>query len=152
MVSSARLQSWPVGKLYHYGVPSQIGTNGLDDPTSWDFVVNPRGRDKDDEGKIFSLVPGQFGGTVSWLAADGRDDEQTDARGAAEAIGLLEKHRNDKFFLAVGFYRPHTPYVAPKKYFDLYPTDALTVAAAVPPEQPGCQPSRCTSDTCRSGG
>jgi uncharacterized sulfatase len=126
-----------VGKLYHYGVPSQIGTSGLDDPTSWDFAINPRGRDKDDEQKIFSLVPGRFGGTVSWLAAEGSDDEQTDARGASEAIGILEKHRNDKFFLAVGFYRPHTPYVAPKKYFDLYPTDTLKVAAPVSPDQPG---------------
>jgi len=116
-----------VGKLYHYGVPNQIGTDGLDDPPSWEKVVNPRGRDKDDEGKIFSLVPGQFGGTVSWLSADGTDEEQTDGVGAAEAVRLLEQNRDRPFFLAVGFYRPHTPYVAPKKYFDMYPTDRITL-------------------------
>jgi len=117
-----------IGKLYHYGVPGDIGRNGIDDPQSWDGVENPRGRDKDDEPLIFSLIPGQFGGTLSWLAADGTDEEQTDGIGATMAIERLRgyaKTPEKPFFLAVGFYRPHTPYVAPKKYYDMYPLEKI---------------------------
>lgn len=134
-----------VGKLYHYGVPTQIGTDGLDDPPSWQQVVNPRGRDKDDEPKIFSLTPGQFGGTPSWLSADGTDEEQTDGIGAAAAIKLLEEHKDKPFFLAVGFYRPHTPYVAPHKYFDMYPRDKLAIVTTPPGDRDDIPPPALTS-------
>ncbi len=118
-----------IGKIYHYNVPLNIGTSGHDDPFSWDATINPRGRDRDEENKIFSLKSGNFGGTLSWLAADGEDEEQTDGIAATEAVVLLEKYaeNNKPFFLAVGLFRPHTPFVAPKKYFDLYPLKEIQV-------------------------
>src|SRR5688572_25577731 len=121
-----------IGKLYHYGVPAHIGTDSYDDFQSWHYRFNPYGRDRDDENRIVSIRheakgPGRFGATLSWLAAEGEDTEQTDGLAATHAIALLEKLKSQPrpFFLAVGFYRPHTPYVAPKKWFELYPAERI---------------------------
>jgi iduronate 2-sulfatase len=121
-----------VGKIYHAGVPGQIGQDGADDTLSWNIRVNPIGRDKTDEDQVIwvsqlkkkkPLIP--LGGTLAYLEAEGTDEEQTDGKVAAEAIKMIKEHKNEQFFIAAGFYRPHTPFVAPKKYFDMYPLEEI---------------------------
>ena len=118
-----------IGKIYHYDNPASIGTSSFDDVYTWDQTINPYGRDKIEEYKINTLKPNSYGGTLSWLAAEGTDEEQTDGIAATEANELLDKFskNGENFFLAVGLYRPHTPYVAPKKYFDMYPLEEISV-------------------------
>ncbi|MBY0508300.1 MAG: sulfatase [Bryobacteraceae bacterium] len=115
-----------VGKIYHYGNPGQIGTNGLDDEPTWNQRINPKGIDKAEEPKVTNHTPGKgLGSSISFYASPAPDEEHTDGMVAAETIQLLEKHQKEPFFLAAGFYRPHCPYIAPKKYFDLYPPEKL---------------------------
>ena len=115
-----------VGKIYHYGVPGDIGTSGLDDPTSWMKVVNPRGRDKDDEMELINYTADRhIGSAMAYYVDNGKDEEHTDGKVAAETIKMLEEHKDGLFFIACGFYRPHTPWIAPQKYFDMYPMDQI---------------------------
>lgn len=128
-----------IGKLYHYNVPNSIGTNGHDDPGSWELELNPAGVDRlDEQPQIFSLLPGNFGGTLSWYASPKADRFHTDGLMAEDAVWVLERcaRRNDRpFFLAVGFFRPHTPYVSPKDYFRLYPEKDMPVVQGVKEDQ-----------------
>lgn len=128
---AAGYTSQRVGKIYHYNVPASIGTDGFDDPPSWQQTFNPKGRDKDDEALIFNAEPHRkISAALSWLAAEGTDEEQTDGMIATKAIELIRQKRDKPFFIAAGFFRPHTPYVAPKKYFDLYPLDQIRLPYA----------------------
>lgn len=122
-----------VGKIFHAGVPGEIGLDGHDDPLSWNQKYNPIGRDKTEDHLVINYTPsrsnkGSLGSTLSYLAIDATDSELTDGITANTTAMLIRKavHYQDKpFFIAAGFYRPHCPYIAPKKYFDMYPIETI---------------------------
>ena len=58
----------------------------------------------------------------SWQALDVDDDELGDGRIAKAAVEVLTEIKDQQFFLAVGFNKPHLPFYAPRRYFDLYTT------------------------------
>jgi uncharacterized sulfatase len=119
-----------VGKMYHYGNPGDIGTSGLDDRVSWMEHLNPAGRDKTAlEPDIMNYTPGRgLGSSMAFLAdPTGTDLEHTDGKVAAQTIQLLEQHKNEPFFIGAGFYKPHCPWITPKKYFDLYRMEEISL-------------------------
>ena len=115
-----------VGKMYHYGNPGDIGTNGLDDEPSWNQRINPKGIDKQEEPKLTNYTPTRgIGSALAFYASPARDEEHTDGMVASEIIRLMEERRGKPWFLGAGFYRPHCPYIAPQKYFDMVPLDKV---------------------------
>lgn len=130
-----------VSKIFHMGVPGGIeeGSDGADDPLSWSERFNSPGPEWRAPGRGETLEknpdgrkPVMGGNTFVVVAADGDDDVHSDGKTAAKACELLATPRREPFFLAVGFVRPHVPFVAPKKYFDLYPPESMVLPEKVP--------------------
>lgn len=119
------------GKIYHYGNPSQIGTDANDDPETWDQRFNPAGIDKRQEEKITRYGKGRqnagLGISMAWWDPVSEDEQHTDGKVASKIIDLIRRKKGEPFFLAAGFFNPHCPYVAPKKYFDLYPLEEIEI-------------------------
>ena len=62
-----------------------------------------------------------------WAALDSADEDMPDGQFASRAIAAMERAGAQPWFIAVGFHRPHDPFVVPARYFDLYPEGALTL-------------------------
>ncbi len=132
-----------VSKIYHMGVPGGIeeGGDGADDPASWTERFNSPGPEwkapgvgETLEGNPDGKKPVVGGNTFVVVEAEGDDLVHSDGKTAAKACELIAQHQDKPFFLAVGFVRPHVPFVAPKPYFEPFlPYEKLTL----PPKIPG---------------
>jgi iduronate 2-sulfatase len=71
--------------------------------------------------RFYSLCGGPL--SDEEIPKEGMYDEQI----ANWAINKLDEEQKDPFFMAVGFIRPHVPYTAPQKYFDLYDREQLII-------------------------
>ncbi|WNJ20649.1 sulfatase-like hydrolase/transferase [Pontibacter sp. G13] len=63
----------------------------------------------------------------------GPDSDFPDVTNADTIISRLQQTHTQPFFMALGFYRPHNPWTAPKRYFDLYPAaDSIEMPPRLP--------------------
>lgn len=60
-----------------------------------------------------------------WIKAAGGDLDQPDGQRARRAVALIERRSTRPFFLALGLVRPHRRWIAPARYFDLYPPESI---------------------------
>ena len=125
------------GKLFH---------GQLDDPRSWSeptwwpnhgsWYRLPENRQlmdrlttglRDEDAKMAAVRQGSIRGAPV-ECADVADDAYFDGQMADQAIAALRRLKGRPFFLATGFLKPHLPFVAPKRYWDLYSREAIQLA------------------------
>jgi uncharacterized sulfatase len=104
-----------VGKIFHTG-------REFEDPRSWDLDIVENSTSKKPPEKQILRKQGKSG-----IVLRAADADTWDGFVARRAVELIEQSaKGDKpFFVAAGFRRPHSPYIAPEKYFDLYRGDQL---------------------------
>lgn len=111
-----------MGKIYH------TGHGNSDDRQSWSV---PKWNQNDEIKKLTKINRGDTiglerdfptidGKKLPWYCSPMPDNNMTDAIVANQAVKRLKEIKDSSFFLAVGFIKPHLPFVAPKKYWDLY--------------------------------
>lgn len=129
LCKEAGWQSHAFGKLFHLGGgrDTEARQQWMDAGRSWStaqaFEATEAGR-KILEGRDVT------GGALKWCqwgATDGTDDDQPDGQIAAATVAMIEQIGDASWFIGCGFMKPHDPFVAPKKYFDLYTPDSLTI-------------------------
>lgn len=110
-------QSRCVGKIFHNWHTAVKG-----DPQSWsspEFLhYAQHGDDKPAIPQTKPLL--NHASAPKCECVDVPDEAYYDGMVAAEAVRVLAEVKNQPFFLAVGFWKPHAPFNAPKKYWDLY--------------------------------
>ncbi|HJN13516.1 MAG: sulfatase [Pirellulaceae bacterium] len=130
------------GKIFHIYAESMLGSE--DDPQSWSEplqlptvpVWGPQQNalrerliaEARAEGKQFKH-PHDWPRAETWDDSDVPDDQMQDGNTASMAEAFLRSRagKNQPFFAAVGFLRPHLPFNAPRKYWDLYDPDSLSL-------------------------
>ncbi len=105
-----------LGKIFH-GKREDHG-----DPKAWDEYYNFKTTEIGRQGEKRNMTNGKLK-WCWWQSTEGTDEDQEDGQIAKKAAELIKEKRDKPFFLAVGFKKPHDPFIAPKKYFDMYPLE-----------------------------
>ena len=70
---------------------------------------------------------------MEWRATDHKDEEESDGYTVRRIVQLMEKHKNEPYFLGAGLYRPHLPFTAPRKYFAPFPSEKIVLPSEFEP-------------------
>ena len=110
-----------MGKVFHDERQS-------DSEKSWDFYRDRMGDDAQEAAAVkkrYSYKDGER--PIEWTRLDGPEAKTRDGITARGIAKLMEEKTKagKRFFLAAGFHKPHLPWTAPGKCFDLYPVERI---------------------------
>ena len=119
-----------IGKVYHHGT---------DDKKQWTTYFEKEGNSYLNPKNIALMKRLKSEGVKplkgpAFESADVPDEGYKDGRAAKYAIETLRKIKNDKFLMFVGLSKPHLPFNAPKKYWDLYDKKDFKIPSRKKPE------------------
>jgi arylsulfatase A-like enzyme len=108
------------GKTYHDSYP---------DPASWEEYYPSKTQQKPQDPRPAKVpasgLPDK--GHFDWGPIAEGDEAMGDHKVVDWAIGQMGKSHGKPLFMAVGLFRPHLPWYVPKRYFDLYPAEKITL-------------------------
>lgn len=114
-------QTISIGKVFHGA------KRGHGDSKAWDEIYGFGATELGKKGENRNMSEDKLK-WCWWQAAEGTDEDQPDGQNAKKAIEFLKTEREKPFFMALGFQKPHDPFIAPKKYFDMYPLESCDPA------------------------
>ncbi|MGB5942938.1 MAG: sulfatase [Leeuwenhoekiella sp.] len=113
-----------VGKIYHFGqdTKNQFGSDYIKPKATWEgfgYVTQEAIKQR--------TLNTNTGRGPAYESANVHDTIYEDGINTLNAIRKLREFKNDDkpFFMAVGLTKPHLPFVAPQKYWDMYPKDSI---------------------------
>ncbi len=131
-VGIGKISHHPDGYVYGYLEPK---SNQLELPYSWDEMLLDDKKWGSGHNAFFGYADGTNRNTLNKMVkpyecANVEDTAYVDGLTANLAIKKLSelKKKGKPFFLGVGFFKPHLPFTAPKKYWDLYDEDKIPLA------------------------
>ncbi len=133
-------QAEGMGKIYH------TSHGNRNDSLSWTAphwnpgrIINQREPIvRGDTTRLHTSVPLINGKKIPWFRFKMPEQLHTDAMTITYAMDRMEALQDTSFFLAVGLVKPHLPFVAPSKYWDMYDVSSIKVPA---PDKPDHYPS-----------
>ncbi len=122
------------GKLFHGHSLTPLGFAGYNDTKAWDEFYPSIERQMPAEvrpsGWPINGAKQFYRGAFDWAPVEVEDWAMADAQVVAWAERRLARRSAKPRFLAVGLYRPHIPWYAPRKYFDLHPLEDVLLPEA----------------------